>query len=115
MSNTQAEPTIFFEKAALFGAVLIEGYEGEVSVNAKGRRQRYAGADRAAAAKFIAAALILYHRSTNPVTGLLCPPEVLVARFAGAAPGGRRPPGPAWARALVARASQTVTGWLARG
>jgi len=61
----------------------------------------------------IAAALILYQRSTDPVTGLPCPPEVLVARFAGAAPGGRRPPGPAWARAGVARVSRGVTGWLA--
>ena len=74
------------------------------------RRGRAVGLDA-----LVAAALILYQRSTDPVTGLPCEPEVLAARLAEAAPPAARPASPAWARALVARASRTVTGWLARG
>jgi capsular polysaccharide export protein len=62
----------------------------------------------------VAAALILYPRYRDPVTGLPCPPEVLLERLAGARPAQRRPPMlPAALRALVARGSRGLAGWWA--
>jgi len=61
----------------------------------------------------VAAALILYQRSIDPVTGLPCEPELLVERFAAAhetAGPARRPFGPAWGRALIARCSRAMAG-----
>ena len=65
----------------------------------------------------VAATLILYPRYRDPVTGLPCPPEVVVERLAGAAaPQGRRPAGglvPLPLRALTARCSRFLAAWWA--
>jgi capsular polysaccharide export protein len=63
----------------------------------------------------VAGALILYPRYRDPVTGLPCPPEVLLGRLAAATP----PPPPAarrLPRALAARigaASRFLAEWWA--
>jgi capsular polysaccharide export protein len=67
----------------------------------------------------VAAALILYPRYLDPVTGLPCPPEVLLERLAAAAgSGGRRRPAatasvPVPLRALTARISRFLAEWWA--
>jgi capsular polysaccharide export protein len=62
----------------------------------------------------VAGALILYPRYQDPITGLPCPPEVLVDRLAE---GMRRAPPraavPVPLRALVARASRFLAEWWA--
>lgn len=62
----------------------------------------------------VAGALILHLRCIDPVTGLPCPPELLVERLAERrlAPPGR-PRTPPALRALVARCSRLMAGWWA--
>ncbi|WP_149538548.1 capsular polysaccharide export protein, LipB/KpsS family [Siccirubricoccus phaeus] len=61
-----------------------------------------------------AAALILYIRCFDPVTGLPCPPELLVQRLATAPPRpALRPTVPVALRALTARVSRFLAGWWA--
>lgn len=62
----------------------------------------------------VAAALILHPRYIDPVTGLPCPPEILLERLAAASAPGRavsRVPAPL--RALTAAASRRLTAWWA--
>lgn len=62
----------------------------------------------------VAAALILYPRYRDPVTGLPCPPEVVVERLAAAMPPApRRSPVPLALRALTARGSRFLAEWWA--
>ncbi|MCB4824077.1 capsular polysaccharide export protein, LipB/KpsS family [Roseicella aerolata] len=62
--------------------------------------------------ELVAGALILHLRCRDPVTGLPCPPEVLVERLAG---GGTAPPAPprspAALRAFIARCSRRLAAW----
>ncbi|MCO6416061.1 beta-3-deoxy-D-manno-oct-2-ulosonic acid transferase, partial [Siccirubricoccus sp. KC 17139] len=61
-----------------------------------------------------AAALILYIRCLDPVTGLPCPPELLVERLAAAPPRpAARPVVPVALRAFTARVSRFLAGWWA--
>jgi capsular polysaccharide export protein len=63
----------------------------------------------------VAAALILHLRCIDPVTGLPCPPELLVERLAAT----RRPPAPRRTRlpvplrAVTAAISRFLAGWWA--
>ncbi|MFC7474411.1 hypothetical protein ACFQS7_08605 [Dankookia sp. GCM10030260] len=60
----------------------------------------------------VAGALILHLRCIDPVTGLPCPPELLVERLAmrrGAPPPIPLTPAPL--RALIARCSRAMAGW----
>jgi capsular polysaccharide export protein len=62
--------------------------------------------------ELVAGALILYPRYRDPVTGLPCPPEVLMERLAAAPPA----PHPRLPRALAARigaASRFLAEWWA--
>jgi capsular polysaccharide export protein len=62
----------------------------------------------------VAAALILYPRYRDPVTGLPCEPELLLERLAGReARSQRQPVVPAPLRALVARGSRLLAAWWA--
>ena len=66
----------------------------------------------------VAAALILYPRYLDPVTGLPCPPEVLLDRLAEPEPLPPRSPSlaaraPVPLRALIARASRLLAEWWA--
>jgi capsular polysaccharide export protein len=62
----------------------------------------------------VAATLILHLRCLDPVTGLPCPPELLVERLAQAPPRPpRRHPVPAPLRAFTARVSRFLAGWWA--
>lgn len=66
---------------------------------------------RLALDEVVAGALILYPRYRDPVSGLPCPPEVLLERLAGASPPPARAP-----RSLAARigaASRFLAGWWA--
>jgi capsular polysaccharide export protein len=73
------------------------------------RRGRRLGLDA-----LVAAALILHLRCIDPVTGLPCPPELLVERLAQAPPRpARRHPVPAPLRAFTARVSRFLAGWWA--
>jgi capsular polysaccharide export protein len=67
---------------------------------------------RLALDELVAAALILYPRYWDPVTGLPCQVELLCERLAAmAAPAAPRVPG--WVRQRVARASGGWTAWWA--
>ncbi len=75
------------------------------------RRGRRLGLDA-----LVAAALILYPRYLDPVTGLPCPPEVLPERLADPAlrpPPRRPPPVPLPLRAFTARCSRVLAQWWA--
>lgn len=62
----------------------------------------------------VAGALILHLRCIDPVTGLPCPPEVLVERLADGQSIPPAPPRtPAVLRALIARCSRFLAGWWA--
>ncbi len=65
----------------------------------------------------VAAALILYPRYRDPLTGLPCPPEVVVERLAETTALRRRQSSggvvPVPIRALTARASRFLAGWWA--
>ncbi|MBV1799600.1 hypothetical protein [Siccirubricoccus sp. G192] len=60
----------------------------------------------------VAGALILHPRYIDPVTGLPCPPEVLLDRLAAPGPA-RQPRTPAALRALIGGASRFLAGWWA--
>jgi capsular polysaccharide export protein len=60
----------------------------------------------------VAGALILHPRYIDPVTGLPCPPEVLLDRLATPGPV-RHPRTPAALRALIGGASRFLAGWWA--
>ena len=59
--------------------------------------------------ELVAGALILYPRYRDPVTGLPCPPEVLLERLAAAAPPRARPPHRQAAR--IGAASRAMARW----
>lgn len=61
----------------------------------------------------VAGALILYPRYLDPITGLPCPPELLLERLASPAPTRRPPRTPAALRALIGRASRYLAAWWA--
>ena len=61
----------------------------------------------------VAGALILHLRCIDPVTGLPCPPEVVVERLAGRQAAAPPPRTPAVLRALIARCSRAMAGWWA--
>ena len=62
----------------------------------------------------VAGALILHLRCIDPVTGLPCPPEVLVERLAERrGPAAPAPRMPAALRAFTARCSRALAGWWA--
>lgn len=61
----------------------------------------------------VAGALILHLRCIDPVTGLPCPPEVLVERLAERRAPPPAPRVPAPLRALVARCSRAMAVWWA--
>ncbi|MBY0331216.1 MAG: hypothetical protein K2X49_11160, partial [Acetobacteraceae bacterium] len=74
------------------------------------RRGRVLGLDA-----LVAGALILYPRCVDPVTGLPCPPELLLERLAVPRPGGatRARITATPVAALVARTSRFLAGWWA--
>lgn len=61
----------------------------------------------------VAGTLILHLRCIDPVTGLPCPPELLVERLAERRAPPPAPRTPAPLRALVARCSRAMAGWWA--
>lgn len=61
----------------------------------------------------VAAALILYPRYRDPLTGLPCPPEVLLERLGAARPAGGGFGVPVSLRAFVAEASRRLATWWA--
>lgn len=61
----------------------------------------------------VAGALILYPRYLDPVTGLPCPPEVLLERLASPAPARKPPRTPPALRALIGRVSRHLAAWWA--
>lgn len=61
----------------------------------------------------VAGALILYPRYLDPVTGLPCPPELLLERLASAPPARKPPRTPPALRALIGRASRYLATWWA--
>lgn len=63
--------------------------------------------------ELVAAALILYPRYLDPLTGLPCPPELLLERLGAARPAGRASGVPAPLRAFVAGTSRRLATWWA--
>jgi capsular polysaccharide export protein len=61
----------------------------------------------------VAGALILYPRYRDPLTGLPCPPEVLLERLAGAPPPTARARLPRRLAARIGAASRFLAGWWA--
>jgi capsular polysaccharide export protein len=63
--------------------------------------------------ELVAGALILHPRYRDPLTGLPCPPEVLVERLAAAAPTPPRVRLPRRLAALIGASSRAMAGWWA--